>query len=59
MDAIFINQTMWYLIEHPHFYTRTFRENTMETRIIKNISNKTKEDVGISKPQKHANKVEN
>ena len=27
------------------------------TRIIKNISNKMKEDVGMSKPKKHANKV--
>ena len=33
------------------------KKNTMETRIIKNISNKMKEDVGISKPKKHANKV--
>ena len=29
----------------------------METRIIKNIFNKMKEDVGMSKPKKHANKV--
>ena len=27
------------------------------TRRIKNISNKMKEDVGMSKPKKHANKV--
>ena len=27
------------------------------TRIIKNISNKMKEDVGMSKPKKDANKV--
>ena len=33
------------------------KKKTMETRIIKNIFNKMKEDVGMSKPQKHANKV--
>ena len=27
------------------------------TRIIKNIFNKMKEDVGMSNPKKHANKV--
>ena len=27
------------------------------TRIIKNISNKMKEEVGMSKPKKHAKKV--
>ena len=36
---------------------RPFRKKTMETRIIKNISTKMKEDVGMSKPKKHANKV--
>ena len=34
-----------------------FRKETMETRIIKNISNKNERDVGMSKPKKHANKV--
>ena len=29
----------------------------METRIIKNIFNKMKEDVGMSKPKKKANKI--
>ena len=30
---------------------------TMETRIIKTFSLKRKEDVGMSKPKKHANKI--
>ena len=35
-----------------------FRKKTMETRIIKIFFNKkTKEDVGMSKPKRHANKV--
>ena len=29
-----------------------FKKKTMETRIIKNIFNKMKEDVGMSKPKK-------
>ena len=33
------------------------KKKTMETRIIQNISNKMKEDVGMSKPKKHVNKV--
>ena len=33
-------------------------KKTMETRIINSIFNKMKEDVGMSKPKKHANKVE-
>ena len=33
------------------------KKKTVETRIIKNISNKMKEDVGMSKPKKHMNKV--
>ena len=32
-------------------------KKTMEKRIIKNIFNKMKEDVGTSKPKKYANKV--
>ena len=32
-------------------------KKAIETRIIKNIFNKMKEDVGMSKPKKHANKV--
>ena len=32
-------------------------EKTMETRIIKTFLIKMKEDVGMSKPKKHANKV--
>ena len=35
----------------------SFRKKTMETRIIKNIFNKMKEDVGMSKPKKHVNKA--
>ena len=31
--------------------------DTNITRIIKNIFNKMKEDVGMSNPKKHANKV--
>ena len=38
-------------------YSDRSEEKTMETRIIKNISNKMKEDIGMSKPKKHANKV--
>ena len=34
-----------------------FTKKTMETRIIKTFSIKMKEDVGTSKPKKHANKV--
>ena len=38
----------------------TIQKNTMmETRIIKTFSIRMKEDVGTSKPKKHANKVEN
>ena len=33
------------------------KKKAMKTRIIKNISNKMKEDVGMSKPKKDANKV--
>ena len=33
------------------------KKKTMETRIIKNIFNKMKEDVGMLKPKKHVNKV--
>ena len=38
-------------------YSHHSGKKTMKTRIIKNIINKMKEDVGMSKPKKHANKV--
>ena len=38
-------------------YSDHSEKKTMETRILKNFSNKMKEDVGMLKPKKHANKV--
>ena len=38
-------------------YLHHSEKKTMETRIIKTFSIKMKEDVGTSKPKKHANKV--
>ena len=38
-------------------YSDHSEKKTMETRIINNISDKMIEDVGMSKPKKHANKV--
>ena len=36
-------------------FTSSEKKQTMETRIIKNIFNKMKEDVGMLKPKKHVN----
>ena len=33
------------------------KNKTVKTRIMKNIFNKMKEDVGMLKPKKHVNKV--
>ena len=38
-------------------HIQTIQKKNMVTRIIKNISNKMKGDVGMSKLKKHANKV--
>ena len=49
--------TTVFLQSTKHIQTIQKKKTCMETRIIKNISNEMKEDAGMSKPKKHANKV--
>ena len=46
-----------YFFNVQKIFTPSRKKKAMETRIIKTIPMKMKEDVGMSKPKKHANKV--